>query len=108
MSSGIAMTEIRTLRKADDKHFNWALAGVIAAAALAGGRRGGKDPLPSPWGKQRVSILKENATAFTCFWAVIREIHLLLWFCFLAPDEVRETTFHCSQLVSLWIADVMS
>lgn len=55
-----------------------------------------------------MSICKENATAFTGFQAVIREMHLLLWFRSLTPNEVRETTFHCSQLVSLWIADVMS
>lgn len=51
MSSSIAMPQIWTLRKADDKHFNWALAVVIAAAALAGGRRGGKGLLHSSMGK---------------------------------------------------------
>lgn len=51
MSSSIAMPEIRTLRKADDKHFNWALTVVIAAAALAGGRRRGKGLLRSAVGK---------------------------------------------------------
>lgn len=50
-SSGIAMPEIRALRKADEKHVNWALAGVIAAAALAGGRRGGKALLHFSVGK---------------------------------------------------------
>ena len=51
MSSSIAMPEIRTLRKADDKHLNWALTGVVAAAAPAGGRRGGKGLLHSSVGK---------------------------------------------------------
>lgn len=43
MSSSIAMPEIRTLRLADDKQFNWALTVVIAAAALADGRREGEN-----------------------------------------------------------------
>lgn len=53
MSSSIAMPEIRTLRKADDKHFNWALTVVIAAAALAGGRRRGKGLAPLRRGESR-------------------------------------------------------
>lgn len=103
-----AMSEIRTLRQADDKHFN--CTGVIeAAAALAGGRKGGRrDLLPFSTGNAERSIHKENASAFMCFWAVTREMDLLLWFCSFSPNEVRETTFHCSRLVSLWLADVMS
>lgn len=103
-----AMSEVRTLTGADDKHFN--CAGVIeAAAALAGGRKGGRrDPLPFSTGNAERSILKDNATAFMRFWAVVREMDLLLWFCSFSPNEVRETTCHCSRLVSLWIADVMS
>jgi len=45
------MPELWTLSKIDNKHFNWALAGVIAPTALAGGRRGGKGLLRSSLGK---------------------------------------------------------